>query len=168
MHANLVGTSGLRLDRFGVDVLEELKATVTVWRLEHRNVGVIAIKADGSVGPLTTDRVTADDRETEVCEKGDRCFEVANGDADVLKFDGHVLHATEPGRLAPMTALSHAQPFVTCPSPHPQRQLPPFGYRSGKRDACAIGSRAPMEHVRQVVPFLIGQRVPVRDQAPYP
>src|ERR687887_837875 len=104
MHANLVGTSGLRLDRFGVDVLEELKATVTVWRLEHRNVGVIAIKADGGVGPLTTDRVTADDREAEVGEKGDRCFEVANGDADVLKFDGHALHATEPDRSAPMTS----------------------------------------------------------------
>src|ERR1700704_2374176 len=79
MHANLVGTSGLRLDRFGVDVLEELKATVTVWRLEHRDVGVIAIKADGSVGPLTTDRVTGDAREGEVGEKGDRCLEVANG-----------------------------------------------------------------------------------------
>jgi hypothetical protein len=87
-----------------VDVLEELKATVTVWRLEHRNVGVVAIKADGSVGPLTTDRVTADDRETEVCEKRDRCFEVANGDADVLKFDGHELHASEPGRLAPVAS----------------------------------------------------------------
>jgi hypothetical protein len=99
MHANVVGTSGLRLDRFGVDVLEELKATVTVWRLEHRNVGVIAIKADGGVGPLTTDRVTADDREAEVGEKGDRCFEIANGDADVLKFDGRALHATEPGEL---------------------------------------------------------------------
>ncbi|GGW65537.1 hypothetical protein GCM10010340_49850 [Streptomyces griseoloalbus] len=97
MHADLVGKSGLRLDRFGVDVLKELKATVTVWRLEHRDVGVIAIKADGSVGPVTTDRVTADDREAEVGEKGDRCFEVANGDADVLEFDGHALHATEPG-----------------------------------------------------------------------
>jgi hypothetical protein len=95
VHADLVGTSGLRLDRFGVDVLEELKATLTVWRLEHRDAGVVAIKADGSVGPLTTDRVTADDREAEVGEKGDRCFEVANGDADVLESDGHALHATE-------------------------------------------------------------------------
>ena len=100
MHADLVGTGGLRLDRFGVDVLEELKATVTVWRLEHRDVGVVAIKADGSVGPLTTDRVTANDGEAEVGEKGDRCFEVANGDTDVLEFDGHELHATEPGRFA--------------------------------------------------------------------
>jgi hypothetical protein len=72
---------------------------VTVWRLEHRNVGVVAIKADGSVGPFATDRVTADDRETEVGEKCNRCFEVANGDADVLKFDGHALHASEPGGL---------------------------------------------------------------------
>jgi hypothetical protein len=100
VHANLVGTSGFRLDRFGVDVLEELEATVTVWCLEHRNVRVVAIKADGSVGPFATDRVTADERETEVGEKGDGCFEVANGDADVLKFDGHPLHANEAGRLA--------------------------------------------------------------------
>jgi hypothetical protein len=50
---------------------------------------VVAIKADGSVGPLAADRVTADDRETKVGEKRDRRFEVANGDADVLEFDGH-------------------------------------------------------------------------------
>jgi hypothetical protein len=42
-----------------VDVLEELKATVTVWRLEHRNARVVAIKADVSVGPFATDRLTA-------------------------------------------------------------------------------------------------------------
>ena len=102
MHANLVGTSGARLNCFRVDVLEELKATVTVWCLEHRNFGMVAIKAHGSVGPLTTNRVTAYDCETEVGEKGDRCFDVANGDADILKFNGHALHATESGRLAPV------------------------------------------------------------------
>ena len=32
---------------------------------------------------------TAHDGETEVGEEGDRCFEVADGDADVLKSDGH-------------------------------------------------------------------------------
>ena len=58
---------------------------MTVWGLEHRDVRVIAVKADGSIGPLATDRVTADDRETEAGEEGDRCFEVANGDADGLK-----------------------------------------------------------------------------------
>lgn len=68
MHSNLVGHRGLRLHRRWVDVLEELETTVPVWRPEHRNVGVIAIKADGSVGPFTTDRVTPDDRETEVGE----------------------------------------------------------------------------------------------------
>ncbi|RAJ68737.1 helix-turn-helix protein [Streptomyces sp. Amel2xB2] len=99
MHTDLVGKSGLRLDRLGVDVLEELKATVAVRGLEHRDVGVIAVKADGGVGPFATDRVTSHDRETEVGEKGDRCFEIANGDADVLKSDGHALHATEPDQF---------------------------------------------------------------------
>src|SRR5205809_7262156 len=89
-----MGTSGPRLDRIRVDVLEELKATVTVWRLEHRDLGVVAIKADGGVSPLTTHCVTADDRETEVGEKGDRCFDVANRDTDVLKSDGHAFQAT--------------------------------------------------------------------------
>src|SRR5919107_3083140 len=41
VHADLVRTSGLRLDRFGVNVLEELKATVTVRRLEHNYFGVV-------------------------------------------------------------------------------------------------------------------------------
>src|SRR6185312_3536109 len=70
-------------------------------RLEHRNVGVVAIEANGSVGPFATDRVTADDRETEVGEEGDRGFEVANGDADILKFDGHARHAIEPADADP-------------------------------------------------------------------
>src|SRR5687768_10702820 len=35
MHADLVRPGGLRLDRVGVDVLEELEPTVTVRRLEH-------------------------------------------------------------------------------------------------------------------------------------
>src|ERR687894_670866 len=35
VHADLVGPGGLRLDRVGMDVLEELEATVAVWRLEH-------------------------------------------------------------------------------------------------------------------------------------
>jgi hypothetical protein len=50
---------------------------------------VVAIEADGGVGPRTGDGVTADDRETEIGEEGDRLLEVANGDADVLKFDGN-------------------------------------------------------------------------------
>src|SRR3974390_1789029 len=77
------------LDRVGVDVLEELEATVAVWRLEHGDVGVVAVEADGGVGPLPADRVTAEDGEPEVGEEGDRRFEVADGDADVLQSDGH-------------------------------------------------------------------------------
>src|SRR6202012_4947837 len=100
--------SGFRLDRCGMDVLEELEATVTVRCLEHGNVRMVAIKADGGVGPFATDRLTADDRETEVGEKGDGCLEVANGDTDVLKFDGHGLHATETARSAgPSTFVRH-------------------------------------------------------------
>jgi hypothetical protein len=98
VHADLVRTSGLRLNRFGVDVLEELNPTGTVRRLEHRDVGMIAVEADGSVRPLTADGVPADERETEVGEERDRCLEVLNGDADVLEFDGHARHATEPPR----------------------------------------------------------------------
>ena len=48
------------VDRVGVDVFEELEATVAVWRLEHRDVGVVAVEADGGVGPLSTDRVTSE------------------------------------------------------------------------------------------------------------
>ncbi|MCY1216686.1 hypothetical protein D9M72_285700 [compost metagenome] len=91
VHAYVVGTSWVRLDRFGMDVFEELKVTMTVGGPQHRNLGVVAIQPDGSIGPLAADRVAPDDREPKVGEKGDCCFEVANGDTDVLKFDGHAL-----------------------------------------------------------------------------
>jgi hypothetical protein len=46
--------------------------------------------------PLTDSRP----RTPEVGEKGDRRFEVADGDPDVLEFDGHALHAIESARFA--------------------------------------------------------------------
>ncbi len=120
VHADLVRPGGLRLDRVGMELLKELEATVAVWRLEHRDVGVVAVEADGGVGPLSTDRVTAENGQTEVSEEGDRRFEVADGDADVLELDGHALHATKSGRRVqtandlPMLAASrfdgHEQP----------------------------------------------------------
>jgi hypothetical protein len=58
MHANLVGDGGRRLDRLGMDVLEEFEATVTVWCLEHRNVGMVAVEAYGSIGPFTEEVIT--------------------------------------------------------------------------------------------------------------
>ncbi len=122
VHADLVGPGGLRLDRVGVDVLEELEATAAVRRLEHRDLGVVAVEADGGVGPLAADRVTAEDGQTEVGEEGDRRFEVADGDADVLEFDGHASHATHSGRRAQVRGL-------------------PVPARSGRGPSCAIGRR---------------------------
>jgi hypothetical protein len=69
VHANVVGTSRVRLDRFGMDVFEELESTMTIWGLEHRDVGVVSIKSNGSIGPLAADRVTADECKTEIGEK---------------------------------------------------------------------------------------------------
>ena len=97
VHADLVRPGGLRLDRVGVDVLEELEATIPVWRLEHRDSGVVTVETDSGVGPVSTDRVTAEDGQAEVGEEGDRRFKVAHGDADVFKFDRHALHASELG-----------------------------------------------------------------------
>src|SRR5215207_7262223 len=105
MHADLVRPGGLRLDRVGVDVLKELEATVAVWRLEHRDVGMVAVEADGGVGPLSTDRVTSENGQPEVSEEGDRRFQVADGDADVLQLDAHALHATESGRRVQVREL---------------------------------------------------------------
>nr|WP_227425853.1 hypothetical protein [Pengzhenrongella sicca] len=67
-----------------MDVLEQFEATVAVWRLEHGDVGVVALDADGGVGPLSADCVPALDGQPEVGEEGDRRFEVTDGDADVL------------------------------------------------------------------------------------
>jgi hypothetical protein len=109
VHADVVGTRWLRLDRLGVDVFEELKSTMAVGGLEHRDVGVVSVKSDGSIGPLAADGVTADDCKTEIREKSDCCFDVANSDTHILKFDGHALKATKAGRLAPEAPLL---PFV--------------------------------------------------------
>ena len=70
--------------------------SVAVRRLQHGDLGVVAVEADGGVGPLATDGVAADDGQPEVGEEGDRRFEVTDGDADVLELDGHALHITEP------------------------------------------------------------------------
>src|SRR5919197_1547050 len=61
----------VHLDRVGVDVLEELEATVAVRRLEHGDLGMVTVEADGSVGPLSPDRVTAENGQPEVGEEGD-------------------------------------------------------------------------------------------------
>src|SRR3954447_22550729 len=116
VHADLVGPGGLRLDRVGVDVLKELEATVAVWRLEHGDVGMVAVEADGGVGPLSTDRVPAEDGQPEVREESNRRFEVADRDADVLESDGHALYATESrrpvqGRELPVLAQWGGDPF---------------------------------------------------------
>ncbi|GAA1240997.1 hypothetical protein GCM10009657_16010 [Oryzihumus leptocrescens] len=65
VHADLVRAGGFRLYCVGVDVLEELETTDAVWRLEHGDLGVVAVEAHGCVGPLSTDRVTAEDAERE-------------------------------------------------------------------------------------------------------
>lgn len=96
VHSDVVRTSWVRLDRFRVDVFEEFQLTLTIRGFEHRNFRVVAIKSDRSIGPLAADRVTADNRKTEICEKSDCCFEVPNCNADVLKFDGHALKLPRP------------------------------------------------------------------------
>jgi len=60
----LVRSGGFPLGRVGVDVLEELEATVAVRRLEHRGFYVVAIEADAvSVPiPLTESRPTTVNR----------------------------------------------------------------------------------------------------------
>ena len=60
MHANLVRTSLLRLDRFGKNALDEFESTMTIWGLEHGDLGVVSIKSHGCIGPLDDYRVTAD------------------------------------------------------------------------------------------------------------
>lgn len=124
VHADVVGARRLRLDRLGMDVFEELKPTVTVRGLEHRNFGVVSIKSNGSIGPLAADRVPAHDRKTEIGEKGDSCFDVANSDAHILKFDGHALKATKAERLAPV-ARRHRKHEVM-----PLQR--PWGWRGGR------------------------------------
>jgi hypothetical protein len=106
VHANVIGTRRVRFDRLRMDVFEELESTMTVWGLEHRDLGVVSIQSDGSICPLAADRVAADECKTEIGEKGDCCFDIANSDTHILKFDGHALKATKAERLPPEAPLS--------------------------------------------------------------
>jgi hypothetical protein len=58
MHADVVGPCGLGLDRVGVDVLEEFKAAVAVWRLEHGDLAWLPSRptAVSVHSPLTVSR----------------------------------------------------------------------------------------------------------------
>ena len=97
MHADLVRPGGLRLDRVGVDVLEELEATVAVWRLGIAMLAWLPSRptAVSVHSPLTVSRPrTVSPRSV----KSDRRFQVADGDADVLQLDAHALHATRSRR----------------------------------------------------------------------
>src|SRR5215212_3125969 len=157
MHANLVRPGGLRLYRLGVDVLEELEATVTVWRLEHRDVGVVAVEADRGVGPLSTDRVTTEDGQPEVSEEGNRRFQVADGDADVLQLDAHVLHATESGRRVQVREL----PVPAQPDKEPSRSCAASGPFDGTPSSNAMDALLCSSNNGHAA-LLIEQRTPLR------
>jgi len=102
----LVRSGGFGLDGVGMDVLEELEATVAVGRLEHGDVRVVAVQADCRVGPLPTDRVTTEEGEPQVGEERDRRIQVVHGDTDVLELDGHVVQATQPRATWPDRELN--------------------------------------------------------------
>jgi hypothetical protein len=89
VHPDVVGLGGAGVDRVGVDVFEEFEATVAVRRLEHGDLGVVAVEADSGVGLLSTNGVAAENAQAEVGEEGDRLVEVADSDPDVLELDGH-------------------------------------------------------------------------------
>lgn len=97
MHADLVRKSRCRLDRRGVDVLEEFDLASTIRGLQHGDPGVVAVQPHRRVGPLTADGVLPHQREAEIREECDRGVQVANGDADVFEPDVHAPDATRPG-----------------------------------------------------------------------
>lgn len=55
---DFLGEGGLSLDRIWMNVLEELESALAVWRLQNRDLGVVAVETDGCVGhsPLTVSR----------------------------------------------------------------------------------------------------------------
>jgi hypothetical protein len=108
VHADLVRPCGLGLDGSRMDVLEQLKPPVTVWGLEHGDVGVVAVQANGGIRPLSTDRIPAQDSQSEIDEEGDRCLKVTDGDSDILELDGHAWHATERSSICACQASSRS------------------------------------------------------------
>ncbi len=138
VHADLIRLCGLGFDRVGMDVLEEFEATAAVWRLEHGDVGVVAVEAHGGVGPLATNRVATEDGQTKIGKERDCRLEVTDGDTDILEFDGHPQHATDWGVSSPERAIETDPPSRTTghvtrgrrTGPH-FRFGPPAAYCSG-------------------------------------
>lgn len=119
VHSNFVGAGRWCFDCFGVEVLEELQPAVPVRGLQHRNVDVVPVQADGGVSPLAADRVPAKNRESEVGEEGNRCFEVADCDPYVLESNGHGRYGSEgtlSGRIVAMKPeILHLTAFASTP-----------------------------------------------------
>src|SRR5690606_14645479 len=59
-------------------------------------------------GPLTADRVTAQDGQPQVGEEGDRRLEGSDRDPDVLQRDGHAVQGSEPRRSPHALSSSRA------------------------------------------------------------
>src|SRR5690606_14765166 len=69
VHADVGRPGGLGLDGVRMEVLEELEAAVAVGRLEHGDLRVVSVEADGGVRPLSAHRVPAEDRQPQVVKK---------------------------------------------------------------------------------------------------
>jgi protein-S-isoprenylcysteine O-methyltransferase Ste14 len=78
---------------------------------------VVAVAADGRVGPLTADRVTAENAQPQVSEEGDRLLEIANGDAHIDELDRHRFYSRSErqdrylGRRSALVDLAPAHPI---------------------------------------------------------
>ena len=57
---------------------------------------MVAVEANGGVGPISADRVAAEDDQTEVGKEGDRGLEVADGDTEFSSLMG--MRRTLPSR----------------------------------------------------------------------
>ena len=105
---DLVGLSGLGLDRGRMDVLEEFEATGPVWCLQHGDLRVVAVEADGSLHPRPTDGVATEHRQPEVGEESDSGLEIADGNRHVLKLDWRAL--TLCSRSVPTAEAAEPRP----------------------------------------------------------
>src|SRR3954447_13997254 len=95
-----------------MDVLEELEAAVAIWRLEHGDLRVVAVKADGGIRPLSEDCVAAQHRQPEVGEEGDGGLEIPDGNGDVFDLDRHTSTLLSRGA----ERVTGRTPWCTSPS----------------------------------------------------
>lgn len=89
VHTNRIRRKRFYLDCLWLEVLKKLDLALTSGRLEHGDLGTIAVEANGRLRPITLDGVAPNDVKPEIGKECDCGFDVTHRYADINECDLH-------------------------------------------------------------------------------